>query len=381
MNCPFCSNQRNPSYRRNAPLKFCSYLTLYENPEFRRLATDIAPSLDIPIARRQRITAEAFYQIMIGRMLVAAEEDLLSVFKNSQVMRQIAEMMLYTNRSPTYRVYPGIADALITTNIDIPCSEVQIPFDAFTIQLPEDTEIRSPRTGKQLCSILIARLSEFFISGLRITAPDDTRIIMLWQNGRNEDDLDEGYFIFNLGRENTVEEECQEVRSLIISGEGTQSEADDAGAIELQQLFRLVIGTIFMAISKDRCYVERERVIIRGRNICPCGSGEMFRRCCSRTDDLIGYNIGKEIILASEQSPGRQVIVEGRGSPLSYGHIRSGHMRWQWYNDDAGVRRRKLIFVHPTIVRPDLPIKPRLTPRGIRRVDPPNNRQNPWYPW
>jgi hypothetical protein len=45
----------------------------------------------------------------------------------------------------------------------------------------------------------------------------------------------------------------------------------------------------------------------------------------------------------------------GTGKSLEYGHMRSGHMRMQPHG--KGNKERKLIFIPPTVVRPDLPIK------------------------
>jgi hypothetical protein len=61
---------------------------------------------------------------------------------------------------------------------------------------------------------------------------------------------------------------------------------------------------------------------------------------------------------------------------LRHSHLRSGHMRWQRYKDERGNWARRLIFIHPLIVRPDLPPPPSgTTPRGI---PPSQYRYNPF---
>lgn len=112
-----------------------------------------------------------------------------------------------------------------------------------------------------------------------------------------------------------------------------------------------------------------------------CGSGKKFKACCgakttTKTGEPIGFAIGKDISLPYQSGSTHSVIVEERGRELQYAHIRSGHMRWQWKNDAEGNRIRKLIFIYPTVIRPDLPLKPELTPRKIQK-DPDTKKRNP----
>jgi hypothetical protein len=75
--------------------------------------------------------------------------------------------------------------------------------------------------------------------------------------------------------------------------------------------------------------------------------------------------IGREIVLPRPEVEHRTVEgnPEGRGYTLSHQYLRSGHLRLQQY----GPRDRphhKLIFIPPTVVRPDLPPPPMA--RGYR---------------
>jgi hypothetical protein len=40
---------------------------------------------------------------------------------------------------------------------------------------------------------------------------------------------------------------------------------------------------------------------------------------------------------------------------LTHGHIRTGHIRWQACGKDR--QDRRLQFIHPAVVRPDLPLR------------------------
>ena len=68
-----------------------------------------------------------------------------------------------------------------------------------------------------------------------------------------------------------------------------------------------------------------------------------------------GWVIGREIDLPRPIVNRIGYPDTGGGRELAYGHIRSGHMRLQPCGPQNSLRR--LIFVAPTIVRPDLELR------------------------
>jgi len=304
-----------------------------------------------------------------------------------------AEYTFYKNGQPTYKLFPAIANALVDTKIDIPSTELKLPFSSFIIKLPVGFTGVIPRPKVDpilsafqllglepetlhLCSILISRAR---------TAPTAMRVLSIeYQVIGSRSGRAFRHFFLPLLPGKSINESISLLvdQTLLSKDAAKRSSGLPSKEIfqELQTISKLVTGTCFIAISKDKDYIKRERIKIRGNDLCFCGSGKKYKKCCKLkpVNQPIGFAVGRDIILYKEEKPGKSITVEGRGRELQYGHLRTGHMRWQWRNDETGKRIRKLIFIHPTIVKPDLPMKPRLTERTIRRRKPKKpRRKNP----
>jgi hypothetical protein len=72
--------------------------------------------------------------------------------------------------------------------------------------------------------------------------------------------------------------------------------------------------------------------------------------------ESVGWTVGREIDLpTTEYRYLHRAASEGGHRELSQGHLRRGHMKMQPCGEQS--KDRKLIFVAPTIVRPDLPLR------------------------
>jgi len=72
------------------------------------------------------------------------------------------------------------------------------------------------------------------------------------------------------------------------------------------------------------------------------------------------YTVGRELVLPrAEGVPGVEpgIVGEGAGRHLKFAHLRTGHLRYQAHG--PSMSERKLVFIEPTIVRPDLPLRAR----------------------
>jgi len=303
--------------------------------------------------------------------------------KDNIIHRIRPEVVFYDNLKPFYRLYPALAEALLTTKINIPVGEINMPFKSFVVNLHSDLHIPAPiiEDGpSEICSFMVNMLSE--PSGhrqLAINYQTKIRKDLLTPEGIAELEMEvndsfsyesnyiidpDSYYLEFPFIEGSTLEECYQ--QYVADRPDSKRPTD----VHLR-LLKLAVGVIFLAVSQDKRYVRKVINRIKNNEQCFCGSGKKYKRCCKlRGIQNVGYDIGKDIILATEQKPGMSTVVEGRGKQLRYGHMRTGHMRWQWYNDEEGMRQRKLIFIHPSVVRADLPMKPGLTPRAIRRPKP-----------
>jgi hypothetical protein len=290
-------------------------------------------------------------------------------------LMQHSEFSYFLNRKPSYKIYPGVDLALASTRIDIPLMELNLPFDAFSINF--HTSSNMMYEGIKICSILVSwwdrsNSGDRGILSIIIETIDGVRRVLNLGIQKDENITIEQFLIRRFDWSNYV---CPVVlRPVLGQATWTVSEEIFHGPVrspsDYLRILTVVFGVCFLAISKDRRYIKKHVIKIRGNDLCFCGSNKKYKKCCKlKGIQNVGYQVGKEILLPTKQTPGTSHVVVGRGKELAFGHIRSGHMRWQWYNDAGGNRRRKLIFIHPAIVRPDLPPKPRLTPRRIPNPD------------
>lgn len=131
-------------------------------------------------------------------------------------------------------------------------------------------------------------------------------------------------------------------------------------------IFRLCVGVALFGIERHELILPdlpREVIDKRGRKskrqkVMAKERRERDEKKCN------GWLVGSEIDLPRPLVK-RDQCREGTGTELQYGHIRSGHMRYQPCG--PGNKDRKLIFLPPTVVRPDLPIRQM---HGYRIKDP-----------
>lgn len=345
---------------------------------------------DLWSINNQDVSPDEFYLNYIARLRQQADQGDMNALGTIPTAQ--AEYNFYLNKKPTYKVYPSMAIALASTNIEIPSEEINVPFRFFEIQLQSETFFLddawyedfkdqfveeqghlsgAPYLGSLLVALAESAPREMGRPGGRSRYPPGTKnLIIHWDV---KDTKNPNAFLDSRSQILLIPNQ-----SVAYGAEELSVQAIEPAAIDKQRVAALVVGIIFMAISHNREWVQRSRIKLRGRDWCLCGSGRRYRRCCAKTKNKagqpIGFTVGKTIDLPYTASSSTGIYIEGRGDELQYSHIRSGHMRWQWKNDPQGNRIRELIFIAPTIVRPDLRMKPKLTPRQIR----PERQRKPW---
>lgn len=335
---------------------FCEFRTMYDMVLERGFVGD-------PSQYYAAREAEAEGRLARGQRI--AEGDL-------RYVRNEAEW--YRLRRPTFRVYPAMGVALGSTRLEVPEEELKLPFRVFAVSFPPSTFFVDPslilplpgaaqalRGSPYLRAVLV---SEVIVERESLTFRAIEMLIDIADDDPKANH--EGRLQLILPHGVTVAESVE-----YWENRDTFQESYTPILSERRRLAATIAGVIFLAISKDRRYVETATTRVVGSDYCLCGSGLKFKKCCRRTKSdkgaPLGFAVGRGIDLPYRSSTATTVHV-GDGRELEYGHIRSGHMRWQPKKDEAGEWVRELIFVAPTVVRPDLPLKPELTPRRIREV-------------
>lgn len=253
------------------------------------------------------------------------------------------ERAYYAAGTPYYKVWPSILQALSHTDMNIDGEYFAMPFPAFEVRLPKTDNPLAPLT-----SALVARVEpgdddndgrEWTFCMEAETVNNDGRpCVMLArqgvQRGRKLDDM------------------VDAVRTEYIGGFSLDTSL-------IRQLLRVCIGVCFFGVDRHELVLpEVPRKIIdryqrERRQPTDAEARDILRQ--ARKVGLCGWKVGSEIDLPTADL--RQHAApegQGEGRSLTTGHVRRGHLRMQACG--PGYRDRKLIFLPPTVVRPDLPM-------------------------
>lgn len=291
-----------------------------------------------------------------------------------------AENVWHASGRPYYKVWPNMIDAMASTKLNFNISHFRLPYLAINILLP----LKHPMASRTGPSILVAmvekRLLATTLADFRLLNPscdataaeraaeDNVRRIKETEDKYGRPYYGDLQIYYRLPSEPKVTtldvcalfedatvEEC--VKFLLDLPEADH--VDTIGNEWLAWMSKVVIAVAMFGIdSHDMVMpdVPQETIVIKGKTKNQRLTSQL--RANRALAECHGWKVGSEIDLPRplvHRENGRPHNPTGR--ELEYGHIRSGHMKMQ----PCGKRNedRKLIFVAPTVVRPDLPIRTR----------------------
>lgn len=280
-----------------------------------------------------------------------------------------AQQEWYRWGKPYYKIWPQMLDALAVVDINIPGRFLQMPYPFFEIKLPTCHHMGSPEDPKLVGLLVsVAHQGDEIDKGIPMNLESSERKLVISYQfdapNREQDIL-------------TPEAEFQRIEFSYAMGieddTPLQRRLDDAdfhtslfndatfepGKEFRSSLMRLAIATCFFGVGQHDVVMPDlpRKLITKYREAVAAGEP---------TDDIIekgnrqmhgvGWNVGSEIDL-----PLPLVRYEHKdGEPayrreLKASHIRRGHMRMQQVGprDDP---KYKMVFIPPTVVRPDLPL-------------------------
>jgi hypothetical protein len=324
-------------------------------------------------ANRKKSQIELYREMVL---FYGARKDLPSLYTTS------AEAEWIKNGSPYYKVWPEMADALSNISIEIDAKRLVLPFNTYSIRLPKTECFRETPTSPAVCSMLVHKedylldlAKEFGMKALSAflqteAAPKDDRdySLMIHYQFDTEKDCDWMGWYFRMG---IKEGELLSEQFDVFWDESAQYLIGYNPSKEFtERLLKLAISVAFFGVHNHEViapdipnrYIERYHRATAKRDTVEA------KKLLDRAKKMghFGWKIGSEISLP-------QPIVRhindrgstGQGNELTFGHLRSGHMRLQQVGkrDDPSY---ELIFIAPTVVRPDLPIR---STRGFRIED------------
>lgn len=296
-----------------------------------------------------------------------------------------------------YKIHPGIARMLCHTSIDIPVEAMQPTYPTFNVQLPADDCPLPIHNGTVLVTIqtrldlqrmreeVIQRKSE---SGMELCRSIDANLLR-WENrnghrvfamvvlvfqtpdDKRADVISTTTFYLLEGK--TVGQSLDKFNEFTRQqGYDDQSNLPDA---DLRRLVAIVCAVCCFASGQTdllapdlKVEPPAPRQKRHGRAVEALERMEAEqaeRKRLKALERCRGWHVGREIELPRWHHTGDGEGESREGHALSYSHIRSGHLRMQACGPK--LQERRVVFIRPTIIRPDLPASPH--PRGHKITD------------
>jgi len=290
------------------------------------------------------------------------------------------------NGRPYYKVWPSIASSLSCTSLNFDTSYLHAPYPAFEVTI--GNYCHSYLTGSFLVTFVQFGNEpsdpEFDWDDLGISDPEERaeyneqrdldtkyRVGLCKKRGKRAiGQLNIGYMIhgnlaprFNMGpsscgpigastqmllfRDSTPSEDLE-------FWNPTRSPESPIWVSDYKKILSVVIGVMMFGIHNHELVMpDIKTPVIEGRGKKKKVLQEQAERAAAK--ECNGWLVGSEIDLPQPEVVGSTCVHPGTGTPLKFGHVRSGHMKMQ----PCGPKNqdRKLIFVDPTVVRPDLPVR------------------------
>jgi hypothetical protein len=256
----------------------------------------------------------------------------------------VLELGWYLAGQPYVKVFPGVAQMMTETSIDIPASHLKAPFKTFAVLLPVEV---SDLVGG-VSGILVTHLSGR-------PGPGESTLSLSVQTAAHRANLSPAYgFMLSFADEALVETVL--VSQLAETADGRQVQSRTGLSVEhFTRLSRIAICAMFFVLDRHeivmpdwprRKFEKMERAKARGDAVA-------LSRYLGNYKEASQLTIGREVELPTPIVTGSRGEAAAPGSPLTHAHIRRGHLRMQPCGE--GRSDRKLIFVPPSVIRPDLP--------------------------
>jgi hypothetical protein len=285
-----------------------------------------------------------------------------------------AESLWYQLGQPYYKIYPGMVEQLRHVSLDVDNSLLQMPFPVFAVRISENHQIDAAGATGMLVkhvSLSSAELEQCrdtyeratlkeakaagFTGGLMLMFETWSRYVQRPGHPVSAGGLRlvRTYFLAGETLEAALSRSAEGWRDSKRKSIGLSTSAEES-AESVVRFSRLAMAAALLGTSQHNLVLPdltRKQQVKHDRAI----AGGDVKRAARLAKKATGWTLGRDIKLPrfAKDSCDDEV---GTGRKLTYSHVRSGHMRMQAYG--AGMSKRKLIYVAPIWVRPDLPVGP-----------------------
>ncbi len=279
------------------------------------------------------------------------------------------EMYWYESNRPYYRVYPDYQQMFGHTGLNVPLTQLKMPYHAFAVRFMVGREPRYDDVCVKSC--LLSVRDDVVVSNnnlYRLVDPslaDKAVVILLLHLGRlsvgSQHTAVSGlWFLWDKASDEAkTVEDCVQRTSVNKSAGGVLGADIDEEKV-LRDMLSVCINTGLVATYDDeaeddvlpsdiKAYIEA----VNAKN--KDAARQLAARATRHRNGQPGFSFG-----ASEWLLGRRHDYDGTGSavgvPLQLGHMRKGHHHWYWYG--PGKTLKKQLWVRPCRVGKDLPMSP-----------------------
>lgn len=324
------------------------------------------------------LSPERYYDLMLPLMRENIEDSRGSLRSTDRVSVPIQvdtmgttwlgmniEAKWYALGAPEFKIYPGMVEALAHTKLEIPGKAVELPFPCFGIRLPFQHLREAP--GRPWAeSMLVSEVYEQQLGVLR----RKFCLLTVFEAPRGTEDPFE-YSIMSKFELDMSDDSPINVRQCV---ERMPLGGSDGGYWPSREmtteLVALAISTALLAIGSDRALVRQVPIssaerLKRDRIVKHHGPGS------GGTDKP--FEVGADIKLPRREryysSSGGKNDAGESGRHLRYSHIQSGHIRMVRCKNEENEWTWRPKFIRPCVHRPDLPMRPKTTPRAVMMPD------------
>jgi hypothetical protein len=256
-----------------------------------------------------------------------------------------AEQRFFLAGKPYFKVFPAIATALGDTVMRVPGAHFALPFEGMEIRLPKENNTLWP-----CCAAVCCRLDN---SVRQDKDRDWSFVVTFFDNIPEFDRFEAGnYWVADIPiRSRELLEDSLDQTCLI---------HDCPNPDLVRRLVRVCVGVCFFGIDRHELILpELKRKTIdyfHGLRRQPTPHEAARALQDAKDCGLFGFKVGSEIDLPRPNLVHHEAgNGNGEHRGLTEGHLRRGHMALVAVGE--GRQERRLIFRHPTIVRPDLPLR------------------------
>lgn len=328
---------------------------------------------EIEIARlaTRKIDSEAFSSLthkyrkgMIANALFTKKK-----LDAAQISILSIEESWHRSGRPYFKLWPQITAMLAHTKLNFDGGSLRFPYDSFSIMTPskkgkctsflcygnqhvdKETVERNFNTFGEITE-LASRKEKW--AQFKDKWGEKVRFLVVLAR-----DLDGGLITtsFPFFENLTIEESIEQIEWSVADERRNSAPALGISWPEIKTVIRLAVGAAMFGVNRHELVCPDIDVeLLKTKH--PAGRSKASAELAAaeiqkEIDACRGWKIGSEIDLPRCSHSDNCYPPTGR--ELQYGHVRSGHMRMQPCGPEN--QERKLIFVPPTMVRPDLPAK------------------------